>query len=404
MHRTLITLSTVLLLGSTASAKTEVTMMYGLGGELGKAIESMIKEFNASQNDVVVRGEFANTYEGVVQKALAGIAAGQPAADILQLEVSYVPRIAESGALANLKTMPGFQKSFDNFWPVFKKQVGRPDGAVYAMPWNNSNPVLYYNPALLKKAGLSKPPRTYTELREASKKIKAATGMSAIALPSFPWVLEGAIWSNGGEMIKDGRLALDQPKAREVIEHWAGFFRDGTAVLQDSNTNADFAAGKVAMVMNSVASRPSLTAAVPFKFGTAPLPYYKKAVVPVGGATLAISKNITKERQAAAWAFINWLAQPQQQFTWIKKSNYVPVTRATSDLAVFRKYMGTSAGLDLGYRQLPFARPRPSSAGYVQGTQEIIKSLDRIFLQNAPVEATLKDLVQRTAPLFKDSK
>lgn len=401
MKRSLLILSAALICGGSASAATEITFLYGLGGELGKAIESTIKDFNASQKDVVVRGEFANNYEGVVQKALAGIAAGQPAADILQLEVAYVPRIAEAGALLNLNTLPGFQKTFDNLWPVFQRQVGRPDGSVYAMPWNNSNPVLYYNPALLKKAGLNVPPRTYTELREAAKKIKAATGVTAIALPSFPWVLEGAIWSNGGEVIQNGRLALDQPRAREVIEHWAGFFREGTAVLQDANTNANFAAGKVAMVMNSVASRPSMDASVPFKYGTAPLPYYKKQVVPVGGATLAISRNVPKERQDAAWRFMLWLAQPQQQLAWIKKSNYVPVTRATTELPAFRTYVASRQGLNLGYRQLPFARPRPSSAGYVQGTQEIIKALDRIFLQNAPVEATLRDLVQRTDPLFK---
>lgn len=404
MKRTLLSLSAVLLLGSSASAKTEITFLYGLGGELGKAVEKMIQDFNASQNDVVVRGEFGNNYEGVVQKALAGIAAGQSAADVLHLEVSYVPRIAESGALLNLKTQSGFQQSFDSFWPVFKTQVSRPDGAVYSMPWNNSNPVMYYNPDLLKKAGLTRPPRTYPELREAAKKIKAATGVPAIALPSFPWVLEGAIWSNGGEMVKDGKLALDQPAAREVIENWAGFFRDGTAVLQNPNTNADFAAGKVAMFMNSVATRPSLDASVPFAFGTAPLPYFKKQAVPVGGATLAISKNIPKERQDAAWKFVQWLAQPEQQFTWIKMSNYVPITRTTSNLPAFKTYVASKAGLDMGVRQLPFARPRPSSAGYVQGTQEIIKSLDAIFLKNAPVEATLTDLVNRTAPLFKDAK
>lgn len=175
-------------------------------------------------------------------------------------------------------------------------------------------------------------------------------------------------------------------------------------MLQNPNTRADFAASKVAMFMDSVAGRPGLNASVPFKFGTAPLPYYKRQAVPVGGATLAISRNIPKARQDAAWQFINWLAQPEQQFNWIKKSNYVPVTRTTSNLPAFKQYVETSQGLDLGYRQLPFARPRPQAAGYVQGTQEIIKSLDRIFLQNAPVEATLKDLVTRTAPLFKDAR
>ena len=55
MKRILLTVSTALLLGSTASAKTEVSFLYGLGGELGKAVESMVADFNASQSDVVVR-------------------------------------------------------------------------------------------------------------------------------------------------------------------------------------------------------------------------------------------------------------------------------------------------------------------------------------------------------------
>ncbi|PNY81320.1 ABC transporter substrate-binding protein [Deinococcus koreensis] len=403
MTRTLLSLSTLLLLSS-ASAKTEVTFLYGLGGELGKAVESMVADFNAAQGDVTVRTEFGNNYEGVVQKALAGIAAGQPAADILHLEVAYVPRLAASGALVDVSDLPGFKKSFDAFWGVFRAQVSRPDKAVYSMPWNNSNPVMYFNPVLLKKAGLSAPPRTYPELREAAKKITAATGVPAIALSSFPWVLEGAIWSNGGEMVKGGRLALDQPAAREVITQWAGFFRDGSAVLQGPNTNADFAAGKVAMVMNSVATRPSYKASVPFKFGTAPLPFFKKPVVPVGGATLAISKNIPADRQKAAWAFITWLSQPEQQFKWIKMSNYVPITLTTANLPAFKKYIATDRGLGVGIQQLPYSRPRPSTTGYVQGTQEIIKSLDKIFVQNAPIDATLKDLVERTAPLFKDTQ
>lgn len=404
MKRMLITVSAALLLGSSASAKTDVTFLYGLGGELGKAVEVMIKDFNASQNDVVVRGEFGNNYEGVVQKALAGIAAGQPAADVLQLEVSYVPKLASSGALLDLSGLPNFKSSFNAFWPVFKKQVSRPDKAVYSMPFNNSNPVMYFNPDLLRKAGLSVPPRTYPELREAAKKIKAATGAAAIALPSFPWVLEGAIWSNNGDVIKDGKLALDQPAAREVITQWAGFFRDGTAVLQSPTTDADFAAGKVAMVMNSVATRPSYKASLPFKFGTAPLPYFKKPVVPVGGATLAISKNVPADRQQAAWTFITWLAQPEQQFKWIKMSNYVPITRTTANLPAFKQYVASDPGLAVGVHQLPYARPRPTTSGYVQGTQEIIKSLDKIFVQNAPIDATLKDLVDRTAPLFSDTK
>ena len=383
--------------------RTEVSFLYGLGGELGKAIEVMIKSFNESQDDVTVKGEFSGSnYEAVVQKALAGIAAGQPAADILQLEVSYWPRLAAAGALEELSKFDGFQPTFDGFWGVFKRQAD-PDGngKVFAMPWNNSNPVTYYNPELLAKAGVKEADlRTYPGLREAAKKIKAATGLPAVAIESFPWVLEGAILSKNSTIVKNNKLNLDSKEAIEVISTWAGFFRDGTAIVGNANSNLDFCAGKFAVRFSSVASRPQIKNNCKFAFKVAPLPYFDKPAVPVGGATLAISK-VAPEKQKAAWQFIRWLTQPQQQYTFIKMSNYVPITRSTSEFKPFKDYISTAQGLNMGVRQLPYASPRPSNAGYFQATQEIIKSLENIYINNAPVEATLKDLVSRTAPLFK---
>jgi sn-glycerol 3-phosphate transport system substrate-binding protein len=394
----------VLLGGALGQAKrTEVTFLYGLGGELGKAIEVMIKGFNDSQNEITVKGEFSGTnYEGVVTKALAGIAAGAPSADILQLEVAYWPRLAQAGALEELSKFDGFKQTFDNFWPVFKRQAD-PDGngKVFALPWNNSNPVTYYNPEMLAKAGVKESDlRTYTGMREAAKKITAATGLPAVAIESFPWVLEGAIASNGGAIVKNNRLNLDSKEAVAVIENWGGFFRDGTAVVSNANSNLDFCAGKFAIRFSSVASRPNIKNNCKFNFRVAPLPYFKSPSVPVGGATLAISK-VAPEKQKAAWEFMKWLAQPQQQFTFIKMSNYVPITRSTSDFKPFKDYLKTEQGLDMGVRQLPYARPRPSTGAYFQVTTEIVKSLENIYLNNTPVEATLKDLVTRTAPLFK---
>jgi sn-glycerol 3-phosphate transport system substrate-binding protein len=310
--------------------------------------------------------------------------------------------LAAAGALEELSKFDGFKQTFDTFWPVFKRQAD-PDGngKVFAMPWNNSNPVTYYNPELLAKAGVKESDlRTYQGLREAAKKIKAATGLPAVAIESFPWVLEGAIASNGGAIVRNNRLNLDSKEAVAVIENWAGFFRDGTAVVANANSNLDFCAGKFAIRFSSVASRPNIKNNCKFNFRVAPLPYFKGPAVPVGGATLAISK-VAPEKQKAAWEFIKWLAQPQQQFTFIKMSNYVPITRPTSDFKPFKDFLRTEQGLDMGVRQLPYARPRPSTSAYFQVTTEIVKSLESIYLNNTPVESTLKDLVNRTAPLFK---
>lgn len=225
-----------------------------------------------------------------------------------------------------------------------------------------------------------------------------------MALPAFPWVLEGAVWSNGGEIVGKDRLLLDQPAALEVINAWTQLIRDGSAVVENANTTQDFVAGKVAITFQSVASRPGIKALAGERFAqivrVAPLPYFKKPVVPVGGATLAISRGIPQERVLAAWKFIQWLNRPEQQLEWIKQTNYVPITRSTSELPAFRAFLATEQGLDVGMRQLPNARPRPTEPGYVQGIQEIKKTLEDIWLNNKPVEPAIRELVQRTRPLF----
>ena len=50
------------------------------------------------------------------------------------------------------------------------------DGNLYSMPFNSSTPILYYNKDAFKKAGLdpSKPPQTWKQVEEYSKKLIAS--------------------------------------------------------------------------------------------------------------------------------------------------------------------------------------------------------------------------------------
>src|SRR3546814_15562935 len=50
------------------------------------------------------------------------------------------------------------------------------DGKLVSMPFNSSTPVFYYNKDAFKKAGLDaeKPPKTWKEVAEAGKKLRAA--------------------------------------------------------------------------------------------------------------------------------------------------------------------------------------------------------------------------------------
>lgn len=392
------------LLVSFASAQPiELSFQHSMNGPLGEGVTTLVEKYNSSQDEVVIREVFAGTYDEGLQKILAQLAAGD-SPDIAQLEVALVARVAESGQLLDLAPrLQGENRAlYDDLWPVFREQIEREDGAIYALPFNNSNPVLYYNPELLKEAGV-KPPKTYAEFPETARRIKEATGAHAVAFEGFPWVLEGTVWSNGGEIVEDGKLALDQPNAAEVIQTWTEMIREGTATVSTSpdTTEQNFAAGKLAMVFGSVASYFFNEEAVDFDFGVAPLPYFDEPVVPVGGADLVIFNGISEERQEAAWDFLTWLTEPEQQFDWVRMTNYVPVRQSATELPAFQEYLSEHPDRQVGIDQLPYARPRPSLPGYPEATPEIIEALESVWLQDAPLQETLDDLVGRTERLFR---
>jgi sn-glycerol 3-phosphate transport system substrate-binding protein len=51
---------------------------------------------------------------------------------------------------------------------------------------------------------------------------------------------------------------------------------------------------------------------------------------------LAIFNLRPEEEQEAAWKFVKWLAEPEQQAEWFAGSGYLPVSRAAVDLPAAR--------------------------------------------------------------------
>lgn len=401
MYKFLVCLLTMFSLGV---AQIELEFQHSMSGPLGEAVTFMVDKYNQERvGEIQVNEVFVGSYDQALQGALAQLAAGENP-DIMQLEVALVARVAESGALMDLG--PYFadegSEAFANFFDVFRNQIAREDGKVFAIPFNNSNPVLYYNVDLLEEHGFS-PPTTYRELPELAAQIVEASGVQAIQFDAFPWVLEGAVWSNGGEMVGERGLRLNETEAVEVIQLWTDVIRDGNAGVTSPTTQQDFAAGQVAMIFGSVASRFFIERAVGdnFRWQASPLPYFNTPLTPVGGANLMIFDNISDENKQAALDFLMWITEPEQQFDWIRLTNYVPVNRRAAELPAFAEYLDSKPDLRIGIDQLEFSRPRPSRIGYPQATPEILTSLQRIWLEGADVQSELDDLVARTARLFR---
>ncbi len=301
-------------------------------------------------------------------------------------------------------------------------------GALQAMPFNISNPVLFYNRARFTKAGLdpNKPPVTLEELRADSEKIvKSGAAKYGIALDhgldsGGGWFLEqwtakaGELYANNenGRAAPATQVLFDGPTGVELLTFLQGMVKDGLAVdvgALDSATPDNLLKladpkQPAAMTINSSAALSSVLNALkaglakgfaPADLGIGPMP--GPDVNPgtlVGGAALWIPKGHSDVKTAAAWDYVKFLVGAQQQSTWAAGTGYVPVRTSAVDLAPIKDIYTSDPRYKVAYDQLNAASDTPEEAGPILGPQREVRILtsravEAVLVQQADVQQTL---------------
>jgi len=235
------------------------------------------------------------------------------------------------------RTPPTSTTSFPAFW-----ENSRYDGKIWAIPFQRSTPVLYWNKEAFAEVGLDpdRPPRTWDELAEYAALLTKREGGQVtrwgvtISGGWNDWLFEGFVRQNGGKLIdfENRSLHLNSPEAVEALEFWVKLTQQMQVAPPHStwaSTPADFVAGKTAMLYHSTGILTFLKDSATFDFGVAFMPGKKSYGAAVGGGNFFIFKNIPKERQDAAWTFIRWMTTAERAAQWSIASGYI-ATRQSS--------------------------------------------------------------------------
>src|SRR5256885_394137 len=183
-----------------------ITFWNGQSGVLGDRLNELIAKFNASHK-IQVQGTFQGNYDQLYQKIVSAIQAGS-VPDMAM--VSGPPQTAQylkAKAIVPVQqfvdSRDGFSgdqlKDFvpalldDNSLPVNGKKT------LVSWPFSKSVALLYYNPDVLKAAGVSVP-TTWDQLRAALKTVKEKTTATPFAwTPDVYYFFLPYLWSQGGE-------------------------------------------------------------------------------------------------------------------------------------------------------------------------------------------------------------
>ena len=391
-----------------------ITFWHGQSGVLGDRLNELIAKFN-STHKVQVTGQFQGTYDQLYQKVVSAIQAGS-VPDMAM--VSGPPQTAQYLKAKAIVPMQQFVDSPDglskdqlaDFVPALLDDNSLPVNGkktLVSWPFSKSDALLYYNPDILKTAGVSVP-KTWDELRTALQTVKAKTTATPLSYtPDVYYFFLPYLWSQGGDALSAdlSKAGFNTPQGIAAVQYQVDLaLVDKTAVItQGFDWQNPFAQGKVAFAVSTSVSRPFIEQAMPadkkFRVGMAPLPAGPKgASTDLFGNNLVIFSKAPADDQRGAWLFMKWLTETDQTVAWSLASGYMPLRDSARNSTAFKSAADQDDRLLVAINALKDAHGIPGSPDW----QKIQPVLGDMVTKALLGQANAKDAIAEAEKKVND--
>ena len=328
---------------------------YGTGpaNSTTKYWDDVAAAFHAANPSITVKvqtvdwTDFPNKVSALIQnKQYPDILEGNPA-----------PPYAQSGLIYPVSDVLS-QSTINNLIPKFLKD-GQYQGTNYGIPFTTSTRAMYYNKKIFAAAGIATPPKTWAELQTDAAKIKAK-GFIGYGMPlgSEEAQAELLLWflgDGGGYVDSSGKYTINSAANVTALNFMKQLAAAGDTQPNPGGTDrkdvwADFAAGKVGMVLGSPAVIPIIQQAGVLKPGD-----YATAAVPGKNAPLASTLGVHDDivafkaggasHEAAIKKFLDFAYQDKWQLQFDNEYDLLPATQSAATSmgqsnAMFSAFLG----------------------------------------------------------------
>ncbi|MBZ9797131.1 ABC transporter substrate-binding protein [Mesorhizobium sp. ES1-4] len=368
----------------------------------GPYFEQVKKEFEAKNPGITVKFEVV-PWDVLLQKLTTDITAGTNA-DLSIIGTRWLIDFVQQDVAEPLDSYitPEFKGRFiDTF--LSPSIMG---GKTYGLPIAASARAMYYNKELFEKAGIAKPPATWTELQEDARKIKAQG--------AFGFGLQGkeietdvyyyyAMWSQGTEILnKDGTSGLSTPGALEAAKLYKSMIDEGlTEPGVTSNNREDvqnlFKQGKVGMMITAPFLSNQIKDEAPnLKYGVAAIPAGPTGARGTYGVTDSMIMFKNSKNKDEAWKLMDFLFTTEQRAKFTQGEGFLPVNKEEAKM----DYYVNNADLAAFTALLPDARFAPVIPGWEEVAQITSDAMQKIYLGGDP-EAGLKEAAAKANAVLK---
>jgi multiple sugar transport system substrate-binding protein len=377
-----------LLLGSTAgiasaptvgraASSTTVVFWESTNAQESAFTKQIVNAWNKAHSDIHIQLQDIPAGASTEEVFASAIAAHKTPDITNNLLPAVVPQYSTNGGLYQLDKLPDFVSYMTARMPAGTlTQFRSADGHYYQVPWKANPVMIIYRADLLKQAGYSSFPTTYSSFLAMLKAVKAKTGVN----PIFPTI--DSTWyqrffdfypfylaqSNGKTLLNSSanKSIFQDNGATRVMDLWKQIFALNLA--PKSNSTADkWAVKNEAMYIagpwgpngeifqHNSASISWAVAPIPLPDGMSAQPYPYTYSDPKNITIFATSHNPQQ-----AWTFIKYYIDAANDKAFLEKTwefpyrkelvqnpaGYSPLFRQYPQLMQFAKQMSHSVGLD----------------------------------------------------------
>lgn len=300
--------------------------------EPSSVMQPLIDEYELTHKGVTIlysQQTYTNYESRLYTRLQQSATSTEPAPDIFRIHNTWTPKYYKY-LYALPSTVMAKEIYATTFYPTATTDFTAKDGNIYAMPLEIDGLVVFYNKQLLTAAGVTTPPTDWDSFVELAQKLtkKTAAGkitQSGLAIGTSSNVshateiLSFLMLEQGIDIIDSTRttVTLNTTKVKNVMDTYTSF-ATGKNAIWDSSLGTDlnmFFQGKLAMMIAPSWRAFEIVQSAPtIEFGTTTLPQLAANQKPIYYSTYwaeAVNKNSTNPK--AAWDFINFLAQKEQQ-------------------------------------------------------------------------------------------
>jgi len=431
-----------------ADGPVEVQMWFGgLVEPPVTVLTDMVKAFNDSQDKVVVTADNqGSAYIEVLRKYQGASATPAQLPQIIYLEDTMLGEIVDKGQILPAEAC----MLADDYDPTEITAAARAaysvDDVLYPGYMNVSTPILYYNKVHFEKAGLDPedPPTTIAEIEAAARALKeAGVSKKPFSFKADQWFLSTWLAGAGVDVVNNGNgrskpateATFDTPEAETLlgdlkrmnddgllnpfpvtdgsIDHYLALITEDSSMLVETST----ASGTIAAALGGeldagVAGVEIDTSALDGKKIVPGSGQYPGLEAPgqiyASGGAFFILNTGSDAQQAASWAFLKFMLQPENAKTWHIDGGYLPVLKELQgdpDITEFQKTDLSGNLLTAGVDQLATADPDRSGPliGPYPAFQDIVEgALENVLFSGADPAKTLTEAEAEATDLLTD--